>query len=196
MKQQPERQRGLDREIRVTSLRASAATSTRNPTANRILAEPDCDVSAIPEPLLVLRPVLDRILGLVRRGYETGRTCCPWISSCESSVDRQVSTAISSASSKIHAPTPLNVTMPRRRRDIDGALVHKSKLTGRIPTEGASPTHGVRVRPAHGGHRLEYVAREQCLGRSPARCLGSQAIADHRLVSDKRVLNAGLLLVA
>ena len=52
MKQQPERQRGLDREIRITSLRASAATSTRNPTANRILAEPDCDVSAIPEPLL------------------------------------------------------------------------------------------------------------------------------------------------
>ena len=106
MKQQPERQRGLDREIRVTSLRASAATSTRNPTANRILAEPDCDVSAIPEPLLVLRPVLDRILGLVLRGYETGRTCCHWISFCESSVDRQVSTAISSASSRIHAPTP------------------------------------------------------------------------------------------
>ena len=76
------------------------------------------------------------------------------------------------------------------------ALVHKSKLTGRIPTDGASPTHGVRVRPAHGGHRLEYVAREQCLGRLPARCLGSQAIADNRLVSKKRVLNAGLLLVA
>ena len=76
------------------------------------------------------------------------------------------------------------------------ALVHKSKLTGSIPTDGASPTHGVRVRPAHGGHRLEYVAREQCLGRLPARCLGSQAIADNRLVSKKRVLNAGLLLVA
>ena len=56
------------------------------------------------------------------------------------------------------------------------ALVHKSKLTGSIPTDGASPTNGVRVRPAHGGHRLEYIAREQCLGRSPARCLGSQAI--------------------
>ena len=27
------------------------------------------------------------------------------------------------------------------------ALVHKSKLTGRIPTDDASPTHGVRVRP-------------------------------------------------
>ena len=48
-----------------------------------------------------------------------------------------------------------------------GATRH-SKLTGSIPTDGASPTHGVRVRPAHGGHRIEYVAREQCLGRSPA----------------------------
>ena len=76
------------------------------------------------------------------------------------------------------------------------ALVHKSTLTGRIPTDGASPTHGVRVRPTHVGHRLEYVAREQCLGRSPARCLGSQALADNRLVSEQRVLNAGLLLVA
>ena len=64
------------------------------------------------------------------------------------------------------------------------------------PSDGASPTHGARVRPAHVGHRIEYVAREQCLSRSPARCLGSQAIADNRLVSEKRVLNAGLLLVA
>ena len=64
------------------------------------------------------------------------------------------------------------------------------------PSDGASPTNGARVRPAHVGHRLEYVAREQCLSRSPARCLGSQAIADNRLVSEKRVLNVGLLLVA
>ena len=90
-------------------------------------------------------------------------------------------------------PSPVLV---RASGEQSPGATRQSKLTGRISTDGASPTHGVRVRPAQGGHRIEYVAREQCLGRSPARCLGSQALADNRRVSEKRVLNAGLLLVA
>ena len=34
------------------------------------------------------------------------------------------------------------------------ALVHESKLTGSIPTVGASPTNGVRVRPAKPSHLI------------------------------------------
>ena len=95
MKQQSQRQRGLYREIRVTSLCASPTFSARNPTGNRIFAEPDRDVASIAEPLLVLRPIRDRIFGLVLRVYETGRACCHWISSYEicrltDSLDRHI----------------------------------------------------------------------------------------------------------
>ena len=95
------------------------------------------------------------------------------------------------------APTPTNttgdlaVTQPPH-----GGVGAQIETDRQNPSDGVSPTNGARVRPAHVGHRIEYVAREQCLSRSPARCLGSQAIADNRLVSEKRVLNAGLLLVA
>ena len=83
MKQDSERQRGLDREIRIASLRASAVLSARNPTVNGVFAEPDHDVAPITEPLLVLRPVLDLVFRLVFRVYETGRACCYRMSSFE-----------------------------------------------------------------------------------------------------------------
>ena len=54
MKQNSQRQCGLYREVRIASLRASAALWARSPTANGVFAELDRDVAAIAEPLLVL----------------------------------------------------------------------------------------------------------------------------------------------
>ena len=83
MKQNPQRQSGLYGEVRIASLRASAALSARSPTPNGVFTEPDRDVAPIAEPLLVLRPIFDRVLRLVLRVCETGRAGCHWISSSE-----------------------------------------------------------------------------------------------------------------
>ena len=61
----PQRQRGPDREVRVPPL-ASAKTVLRwYPRGNCILAQPDRDVAAAPEATLVLPPVPDSVLLLV-----------------------------------------------------------------------------------------------------------------------------------
>ena len=61
----PQRQRGPDREVRVPP-RASAKTVLRwYPRGNCILAQPDRDVAAAPEATLVLPPVPDSVLLLV-----------------------------------------------------------------------------------------------------------------------------------
>ena len=61
----PQRQRGPDREVRVPPL-ASAKTVLRwYPRSNCILAQPDRDVAAAPEATLVLPPVPDSVLLLV-----------------------------------------------------------------------------------------------------------------------------------
>ena len=61
----PQRQRGPDREVRVPPL-ASAKTVLRwYPRGNCILAQPDRDVAAAPEATLVLPPVPDSVLRLV-----------------------------------------------------------------------------------------------------------------------------------
>ena len=58
----PQRQRGPDREVRVPPL-ASAKTVLRwYPRGNCILAQPDRDVAAAPEATLVLPPVPDSVL--------------------------------------------------------------------------------------------------------------------------------------
>ena len=61
----PQRQRGPDREVRVPPL-ASAKTVLRwYPRGNCSLAQPDRDVAAAPEATLVLPPVPDSVLRLV-----------------------------------------------------------------------------------------------------------------------------------
>ncbi len=68
--------------------------------------------------------------------------------------------------------------------------------TPTVPTTTASSTDGVRSWPAHGGHRIQHVAREYRFGRSPTRCPGSKTIADDRLVPEEGVLDSRLLMVA
>ena len=65
-------------------------------------------------------------------------------------------------------------------------MVHKSKLTGRIPTDGASPTHGVRVRPAHGG----VVAQIKCeVERDPDETGGMKSRVHPKYKTKYRVRN-------
>ena len=61
----PQRQRGPDREVRVSTLPSAETVLRWYPRGNRILAQPDRDVSAAPEATLVLPPVPDSVLRLV-----------------------------------------------------------------------------------------------------------------------------------
>ena len=61
----PQRQRGPDREVRVSTLPSAETVLRWYPRGNRILAQPDRDVPAAPEATLVLPPVPDSVLRLV-----------------------------------------------------------------------------------------------------------------------------------
>ena len=117
MKQEPERRRGLDREIAVASPPASLSPSTRNPMGDRALAEPDRHVSAIAKPWLVLWPVFHRILRLVVRVYQTGRTRCRRVASSSIVDGPTVSIRRSSRARGDRAPTPRCRSSLRRRPD-------------------------------------------------------------------------------
>ena len=57
-----------------------------------------------------------------------------------------------------------------------------------ILTRGVLPTDAVRLWPAQGGHLIQEVAREECLGHSPFWSAGSKAIPDDRFVPEEGVL--------
>ena len=58
------------------------------------------------------------------------------------------------------------------------------------------PTDGVGSWAAHGGHRIQHIARELRFDRSPTGCPGSKTIADDRLIPEAGVLDSRLLMVA
>ena len=70
-----ERQRGLNRVIRIESLPTWDSRRLRNPVRDRSLAEPDRDIAASAKSLLVLPPIPDAILCLVARVDETRFHC-------------------------------------------------------------------------------------------------------------------------
>ena len=71
-----------------------------------------------------------------------------------------------------------------------GASPHRSRST--VP----SPTDAVRHWPAKPSHLIQDVAREDDLSPPPCGAARSKAVSDDRLVSEERVLHAGLPMIA
>ena len=65
-----------------------------------------------------------------------------------------------------------------------------------VPTTGASSTDGVGSWAAHVGHRIQHIARELRVDRSPTGCPGSKTIADDRRIPEAGVLDSRVLMVA
>jgi hypothetical protein len=78
----------------------------------------------------------------------------------------------------------------------NGALVHESKLTCGRPAEKQLPTNTVRRRPTKFGHLIQDVARDRCLGHSPAWGASAKTTADNQFVPKEGVLHPGLPMVA
>ena len=104
----PQRQRGPDREVRVPPL-ASAKTVLRwYPRGNCILAQPDRDVAAAPEATLVLPPVPDSVLLLVL-AVDSARLRCDHDVTLPppiSMMDWTPPPPLACSLTPIHAPTP------------------------------------------------------------------------------------------
>ena len=65
VKDDPQGQGGQDRQVRVAPLAAATTVLRWCPCGDRLLAQPDRDVTAAPEATLVLPPVPDSVLRLV-----------------------------------------------------------------------------------------------------------------------------------
>ena len=102
----PQRQRGPDREVRVPPL-ASAKTVLRwYPRGNCILAQPDRDVPAAPEATLVLPPVPDSVLLLVLAVDSPRLRCDHDVTPPISMMDWTPPPPLACSLTPIHAPTP------------------------------------------------------------------------------------------
>ena len=64
-KEQPERERRLDRDVGINRLGASLASHRRRPGVDGVLADPQGNVAAIAQRLVILVPVLNAISRLV-----------------------------------------------------------------------------------------------------------------------------------
>ena len=102
----PQGQRGPDREVRVPPL-ASAKTVLRwYPRGNCILAQPDRDVAAAPEATLVLPPVPDSVLRLVLAVDSARLRCDHDVTPPISMMDWTPPPPLACSLTPIHAPTP------------------------------------------------------------------------------------------
>ena len=102
----PQGQRGPDREVRVPPL-ASAKTVLRcYPRGNCILAQPDRDVAAAPEATLVLPPVPDSVLRLVLAVDSARLRCDHDVTPPISMMDWTPPPPLACPLTPIHAPTP------------------------------------------------------------------------------------------
>ena len=112
-------QRGPDREVRV-SMPPSAETVLRwYPRGNRILAQPNRDVSAAPEATLVLPPVPDSVLRLVLAVDSARLPCGHDVAPLISMMDRNPPPMLACPLTPIHAPMPWRGRkrrLPRNRR--------------------------------------------------------------------------------
>ena len=67
MKDQPERKRSLDGDVRIDMLAAPFSVLWRCPSVDGVLAEPDINIASVSKRFLILRPVLDTILCFIFR---------------------------------------------------------------------------------------------------------------------------------
>ena len=126
----PQRQRGPDREVRVPPL-ASAKTVLRwYPRGNCILAQPDRDVAAAPEATLVLPPVPDSVLLLVLAVDSARLRCDHDVTPPISMMDWTPPPPLACSLTPIHAPTPRS-----------GAVVCRARSGGQSAA-GTSAIHG------------------------------------------------------
>ena len=68
-------QRGQEREVRVSPLASPQTILRWSPGGDGLLAQPDCDVAAIPEATLVLLPIADSVFRLVLAVNSTRLRC-------------------------------------------------------------------------------------------------------------------------
>ena len=65
VQEQPERARGLDRDIGIDRLSATLSGHRRSPDREDIVTDPEGEVATIPPGLILLPPVIDAISGFV-----------------------------------------------------------------------------------------------------------------------------------
>ena len=145
----PQRQRGPDREVRVPPL-ASAKTVLRwYPRGNCILAQPDRDVAAAPEATLVLPPVPDSVLLLVLAVDSARLRCDHDVTPPISMMDWTPPPPLACSLTPIHAPTPIIEVKSCRASD---AVIWKDFETLiRFTNEVDYPTSHL-PHLGHGGH--------------------------------------------
>ena len=102
----PRRQRGPDREVRVSTLPSADTVLRWYPRGNRILAQPDRDVSAAPEATLVLPPVSDSVLRLVLAVDSARLPCGHDVAPLIFMMDRNPPPMLACPLTPIHAPMP------------------------------------------------------------------------------------------
>ena len=103
-----ERQRGPDREVRVSTLPSAETVLRWYPRGNRILAQPDRDVSAAPEATLVLPPVPDSVLRFVLAVDSARLPCGHDVAPLISRMDRNPPPMLACPLTPIHAPMPIS----------------------------------------------------------------------------------------
>ena len=104
----PQRQRGPDREVRVSTLPSAETVLRWYPRGNRILAQPDRDVPAAPEATLVLPPVPDSVLRLVLAVDSARLPCGHDVAPLISRMDRNPPPMLACPLTPIHAPMPVS----------------------------------------------------------------------------------------
>ena len=102
----PQRQRGPDREVRVSTLPSAETVLRWYPRGNRILAQPDRDVPVAPEATLVLPPVPDSVLRLVLAVDSARLPCGHDVAPLLSMMDRNPPPMLACTLTPIHAPMP------------------------------------------------------------------------------------------
>ncbi len=103
----PRRQRGPDREVRVSTPPSAETVLRWYPRGDRILAQPDRDVPAAPEATLVLPPVPDSALRLVLAVDSARLPCGHDVAPLISMMDRNPPPMLACPLTPIHAPMPL-----------------------------------------------------------------------------------------
>ena len=175
----PQRQRGPDREVRVPPL-ASAKTVLRwYPRGNCILAQPDRDVAAAPEATLVLPPVPDSVLLLVLAVDSARLRCDHDVTPPISMMDWTLPPPLACSLTPIHAPTPaLRYSQSGRARGFSTKFPHlapcrwKGLLDSRIQKTRDSLEEDLKNnRDAHQRVLVQYFERSVGHGQTCSGCV-------------------------
>ena len=154
----PQRQDGQDRQVRVPPL-ASAQTIHRwCPGGDRLLAQPDRDVAA-PEATLVLAPVPDSVLRLVLAVDSTRLSCGHDVAPSISMMHRDPEPMLAWEPTPIHAPTPptaIILTKPGFPLGVEWEIY--PNRSGAFPSaRWGSPDFAQALRKASPGNRRSTI---------------------------------------